>query len=725
MNKKLSLNEEGGFWQKWKDHKMVRSFLYVFLGIVLYVLLLGHVVPDVVKVNVGSVAHEDIVSPVTVIDVEATNQAKEDAAKAVEPVYTQDNTISDHQINKLNRLFLKIKDTLSDEDLSAEEKVEKLKEEDEYQLDDEAYETLVNYTVEDIETMQVVTRDIVSRIMYEGVREEDNGLQRARQEVDESLVFSTLDSQLRAVSREIARQSIVPNFMIDWEETQYLRQEARDNVQEIEIREGEVLVEEGEIITRETYRKLAVVGMLNESRNWFPYLGLALFIGIMLTFLGVYISTSRLPIKTNNNHLLMFVLIFILNLVVMKVISIGQILEYTGIGFVAPVAFATMLMTTLLHQRLAVFSSFIFGLIAGVMLNAETPGYFDHHYGLAVMFSGAAGAFFLGQATRKTKILQAGFVVSIVTMLTVVASTFLRSAPPGWLDLSLYILFAFFSGILASVLTIGLMPFFEAAFGILSPMKLVELSSPNNPLLRKILIEAPGTYHHSVMVANLAEAAAEAVGGNGLLARVGAYYHDIGKTKRPHFFVENQMNMGNPHDKIAPQLSAKIIIAHVKDGKQMLKDHRLPKAIQDIAEQHHGTTLIKYFYHEAQKESSSEVNESDFRYPGPKAQFKESAIVGVADAVEAAVRSLSKPTPERIEHLVRTIIRDRLEDGQFHECDLTLKELNTIANAICETLKGTFHSRIEYPEEFQQDKAKKDHVKKKKAEKKPTDQNEK
>jgi hypothetical protein len=235
-------------------------------------------------------------------------------------------------------------------------------------------------------------------------------------------------------------------------------------------------------------------------------------------------------------------------------------------------------------------------------------------------------------------------------------------------------------------------------------LRLVELSNPNHPLLRKLLTETPGTYHHSVMVGNLAEAAAEAIGANGLLCRVGSFYHDIGKTKRPSYFIENQGSMENPHDSIDPMLSAAIIVAHAKDGAEMLREHKMPRQICDIAEQHHGTTLLKYFYHkqlklkEAHPDGDAEVREEDFRYPGPKAQTKEAAIVGIADCVEAAVRSLRNPTIEQIDSMVDKIIKDRLEDNQFNECDLTMKELDKVGKALKETLLGIFHSRIEYPE---------------------------
>jgi putative nucleotidyltransferase with HDIG domain len=264
--------------------------------------------------------------------------------------------------------------------------------------------------------------------------------------------------------------------------------------------------------------------------------------------------------------------------------------------------------------------------------------------------------------------------------------------------------FMFASGLLTAVLVIGLMPFFEVTFGILSALKLVELSNPNHPLLRKLLTETPGTYHHSLMVGNLSEAAAESIGANGLLCRVGSFYHDVGKTKRPLYFIENQNAAGNPHDKLDPRVSASIIIAHAKDGAAMLRAHKLPKLIRDIAEQHHGTTLLKYFYYKAVKHDQDhglerDWTEDDYRYPGPKAQSKEAAIVGIADCIEAAVRSLNHPTVEQIDGIIGKIIKDRLDDNQFNECDLTLRELDKIAETLKETVIGMFHSRIEYPDD--------------------------
>ena len=680
-----------------KEHPFSRLIMYFLLGISLFGLMLGNVLPDFVHVEVGARVEQEIVSPVTVLDEEATQRAQEQAARAVNPVYVLDDTITDKQVKQLQQTFAMMKEIVAS-DLSATEKKRQLEGHLPLKLKEETLMHLLNLSVEELDTVNQFTRSIVYEIMYDGVRRDQ--LADALQKVDNSLILSSLDSSSRRLAQDLAKASIVPNFVIDPEETERLKKEAQDAVKPIYIREGEVIISAGDVVTHEHYRKLALAGLLSESANLYPLFGLGLFTLLVLLLIYFYIHYSGLAIRSDNKQLLMFMLVFLLNVFFLKVVNIGQSLDYHGIGYVAPVAFATMTITMLLHQRLAIFSSFLFGIIAAIILNGETTRTLDMTYGLTMMFSSLSGAFFLGNATRKTRFLQAGFVVSLVTVVSMLSMVMMTQASIGWLMLAQYAGYAFLSGVLASILTMGILPFLEAAFGILSPMKLIELSNPNQPLLRKILLEAPGTYHHSVMVANLAEAAAEAVGANGLLARVGAYYHDGGKTKRPHFFIENQLNMENPHDKIAPQLSVTIITAHAKDGAHMLKQHHFPQAICDIAEQHHGTTLLKYFYAKAKEQAVGEINERDFRYAGPKAQFKEAAIVGIADSVEAAVRSLSKPSPERIENVVRQIIKDRLDDGQFDECDLTLKELDTIAKVICETLKGMFHARIEYPEEM-------------------------
>ena len=381
----------------------------------------------------------------------------------------------------------------------------------------------------------------------------------------------------------------------------------------------------------------------------------------------------------------------------MKIISMLQVFNFDGIGYIFPAAMSGMLIKILIDEKLAIFMSVLMAVCGSILFNEGITGTLNFSVGIYFLFSSIAAILFLNSQNRRSRIFQAGVFASLINILTIAALMLLPNGQFSGIEYGYNLITALVSGVSSAVLTVGLLPFFEASFGILSTIRLIELSNPNHPLLRKILMEAPGTYHHSVMVANLAESACEAIGANGLLARVGSYYHDIGKTKRPNFFIENQINHENPHDKLPPDKSATIIIAHVLDGAEILRKYHMPKEIIDIAEQHHGTTLLKFFYHKA-LQGESTMKEEEFRYPGPKAQTKESAIVGIADSLEAAVRSLSQPTPELIDTFVKKIVAERLEDGQLNECDITMKEIETVSHTLCETLKGIFHSRIEYPE---------------------------
>jgi cyclic-di-AMP phosphodiesterase PgpH len=257
---------------------------------------------------------------------------------------------------------------------------------------------------------------------------------------------------------------------------------------------------------------------------------------------------------------------------------------------------------------------------------------------------------------------------------------------------------------LAGFLTTGLLPFIESFFGALTEISLLELGDVAHPLLQELVRRAPGTYNHSINVASIAEAAAESVGGRGLLVRVGAYFHDIGKMLKPHYFVENQGSEASRHDSLVPAMSTLIIIAHIKDGADLARQHHLPEPIIDMIEQHHGTTLVEYFYRRANEQSEANpdlghVEESSFRYPGPKPQTIEAAVLMLADAVESASRVLVEPTPARIESLVEDIAMKKLLDGQFDECSLTLKQLRTIEDSLIKSLTAVYHGRVKYPDQ--------------------------
>ena len=361
-----------------------------------------------------------------------------------------------------------------------------------------------------------------------------------------------------------------------------------------------------------------------------------------------------------------------------------------------PIATGTMLLKLLFGQRIAITFAIVLSIIGTVIFNGQIPGSLNIEAGIYFLFSQLAGILFLFNVKDRTTILKASVGSGIVNLLTVLLFLFLSYEKYELFDSLLYSGYGLTAAFISCALTIGILPFFESGLGILSDTKLLTLASPNHPLLRKILTEAPGTYHHSVMVANLSEAACEKIGANGLLARVASYYHDLGKTKHPHYFIENQMGMQNPHEYLEPMQSAAIIISHPYDGAAILREHKIPKEIIDISEQHHGTTLLKYFYYKAKK-SYKKIEEEDFRYPGPRPRTKEAAVISICDSIEAAVRSLEEPTKDKIDEMITSIMHDRLTDGQLNESSLTFSELEVIKTTVSETLNGIYHSRIQYP----------------------------
>ncbi|GAA0457567.1 HDIG domain-containing metalloprotein [Alkalibacillus silvisoli] len=365
--------------------------------------------------------------------------------------------------------------------------------------------------------------------------------------------------------------------------------------------------------------------------------------------------------------------------------------------YIVPIAAYAVLTTYLVHERFAIVSSVLIAIMGSLIFTLQ--GDLNQFLYVLIYFllSQWFAIFLYDFITDRLSLFKTSIPV-IILHIGIVAAFQVRSIE-GLLSVETVtaFIFAVLSIFVSAVLILGLFPLFEASLNLLTESKLLTLANPNHPLLKQILVKAPGTYHHSVMVANLSESACEAIGANGLLARVAAYYHDIGKSFQPKYFIENQHNITNPHDDLSPIVSAEIILKHPFEGAAVLREYGIPEEIIDITEQHHGTTLLKYFYYQA-KEQGEDVLEEKFRYIGPTPQSKESAVINICDSVEAAVRSKTNPTVDEIRQIVRAIIHDRLIDGQLDDSQLTLKDLRVIEESICDMLNGIFHSRIEYPE---------------------------
>ncbi|WP_371818607.1 HD family phosphohydrolase [Exiguobacterium sp. J14376] len=435
--------------------------------------------------------------------------------------------------------------------------------------------------------------------------------------------------------------------------------------------------------------------MISDRQSFKPLLGTLILSALMTILLFGFIGRSNLR-YAKMGKVKLFSLVYL--------VVILQLIVTYGMAFLAddinpalylltPTAFSALVLRNLLNERIAL-SSTLFMALAGTFFYSVNQN-FSFNIAIYLLVGGLVATYFLRSSLSRRRIFISSLTISAANIAVFLAFVLMRSGQLELKETSILIGFAIASGVLSAILAIGLLPFLEMTFGILAPTRLLELLNPTHPLLKKLLVEAPGTYHHSMMVANLAETACEAIGADGLLARVGAYYHDLGKTRRPLYFIENQHGL-NPHDRLKPEESARVILAHTDDGVELLEEAKLPSVIVDICREHHGTSLLRYFYVKATEQG--EVDEADFRYTGPKPQSREAAVIMIVDSIEAAVRSMKAPTETGIQELVKKIIREKLLDDQFSECDMTTRDIYRVGESACHTLSGLFHERIEYPE---------------------------
>ncbi|WP_077327045.1 HD family phosphohydrolase [Virgibacillus siamensis] len=679
----------------------------ILLGAFFFLMTVNNVYTETYNIERFSDAKETIRSPITIENKQETKRKTRETVQAVEDRYNISTEITKERLSYIGEIFDAIakveKDTSvngienSDSLVSSQEKVQQLKQilspEITDKLDDGLFYKLLDIKASKRQEGKKLLLSSLENVLKDGVRTEN--IQRAESDVTQSIKYSSLDKRLKEPLKKLSKFAIVENSFFDVEKTMEARKEAASNVEPVVIRAGEIIVREGQTITDGIYEELKLIGLLNQERNVFPVIGLVLLILLIITVIGSEINHLYRENQMDNRKIAAVLMISFIVIVLMKVVSLFTTTENL-LFFAVPVATGGLLIKQLIQERFAIVLSILYAILGSVIFNGELPGTLNIEAGIYFFFSQMAGIIFLVNVKDRLAVIKAGAGMAVINVITVLLFLFLSFEKYSYADLIIQSAYGVSAALLSAVLTIGLLPFFETGLGILSDIKLLSLASPNQPLLRKILTEAPGTYHHSVMVANLSETACEAIGANGLLARVGAYYHDIGKTIRPHYFIENQVSIKNPHDLIEPLQSAEIIISHPYDGAEMLKEHKMPEEIIDIAKQHHGTTLLQYFY-QMEKKVNEEVKEELFRYPGPKPQTKEAAVISICDSVEAAVRSLKEPTKEKIDEIVGSIVNSRLMDGQLNECDLTLSELDTVHQTICETLKGIFHSRIKYP----------------------------
>lgn len=688
-------------------------FLIGLSMMLLFTFMYGSVKKETFELKLFQISLDTIRSLKTVEDTVKTEQERERAANEVSPYYQfSEDVVKNRQAiaTSLFDLLIEVKNSIEPDQAETEvpnnsvkEQVQTMRaklasleeEEPGLRLSDDAIASLLAQNTDTLLNMQKILVDVMGEELSKPVRTSD--LSTVRYEVEREIrLTDAIPPSVLQTLIAISRSLTVETESINEDMTKARIVQAKESVEPTRILQGQVIVREGQVIDKEVYRQLELAGVLSNQSSVKPLVGLIIFVVFIGAIIYMHFASWNENRITKRKALLIALSVFFLLVVIMKLLSLIEKDFDVLLAFLFPTALAPMLIKLLTNERLAIMSTIITAATAGIILQEGYAAIIQMEVALYILFGGIVSLYLLGNGGRRSNILRTSLGVSVSNMMFIAFYLLMTQSSYDLTELVYYIIAAIASGILSGALTIGLMPFFESAFRLLSDMRLIELSNPNHPLLKKVLTETPGTYHHSVMVANLADAACESIGANGLLARVGSYYHDIGKTIRPGFFIENQHAGQNPHDALPPEKSRDIIIAHAEDGAKLLEKHKMPAEIINIARQHHGTSTLKYFYFKA-KESGMDVAEDEFRYAGPRPQTKEIAIISVADSVEAAVRSMKEPTPQKIAALVKSIVNDKLNDGQFEECDLSMKELKTAERVICETLNGIFHNRIEYP----------------------------
>lgn len=418
--------------------------------------------------------------------------------------------------------------------------------------------------------------------------------------------------------------------------------------------------------------------------SWLKIIGLVLFLSMIVLYLALYLRDEHPELIADNEAMTL------LALLVIAAVLLMQLSKEWFSPLATPLAASVILTGLLLSRSMALIVGIILSLILGMLNEFSLEYFFVHLFGTATVVA------LLPRIRNRKDLTGLGVKLLITNTIVILIIHLFRLWPLRTLEYNIG--WGALSAVISVLLVLATLPYLETFFSRTTNIKLLELADFNQPLLKRLMIEAPGTYHHSLIMASLAEQAAEAIGANSLLARVGAYYHDIGKLSNPDYFIENQQPSANPHDPLRPTMSSLVVISHVKEGVALARQHNVDRVILDCIEQHHGTSLIHYFYHRALEQQSADINAESFRYPGPRPQTKEAAILMLADAVEAACRSVEEPTPARLRDTVEKVVNNKFTDGQLTECPITLHDLSSIVDSMVNVLSGIHHARIEYQE---------------------------
>ena len=682
------------------------SFKCILMEIVAFALILFLFflvcVPKKYNLSVGSVSHDTILAPKDVTDEVTTQDRKNAAAALVDPTYRFQQDVKGDVMNSLSESFnelraiqqfgmnLRTASPSRPNSYTEEEIAYAIGLQDKFSLNRNQIVTLLRTDNEQFDDMVTAVTSTVESTMNSTVREDSISdaiqsiLLYAGIKVDISLIQNIVPTVLRSC--------IKPNMIIDEDATEEARKIAMDAVEPVVILQGESIIREGDRITRNQLEMLRQLGMLNDDNlDYSSYWGSVISVILSMMMLLFTLLLLRRDILSDVRQMAVILLILLL------CVSLAALSNMLPSIYIIPVALCASLATVLIGYRVGISLTVTLTMLLSAMVAGNNSNSFYDTVLIAIITLSESmfTIWFLNGHPQRTRVLLSGLFCSVIGITVIYGFKLLTSAET--IDTVSIIGWAVSGGILSGALAIALQPVFEIIFRLATPTRLLELTNPSQPLMKRLMIEAPGTYHHSIIVANLAESAASRIRANAFLARAGAYYHDIGKLKRPMYFKENQ-NADNPHEHTDPYVSAAILISHTKDGMIMAQKEHIPPEVQHIILQHHGVTPVMFFYHKAlQLSDGKQVDINEFRYTGPKPDTKEAAIVMLADTIEAAVRSMKNPTPKSIDQFIVRLVRGKLEDGQLSDSPLSLRDIDEICEAFSDILKGVYHERIEYP----------------------------
>lgn len=664
---------------------MMKSFfsnaLHATITIVSFVLIVFVVLfsnrTGQIEVNIGDVSTVDIYAPRAIVDQTTTNASRNAARKSVENVYIRNDDKRISAVENVTKVFAHATTLRGDESINISAGSAQLQAAVKLDISQKTALALMSASDKEFSALRKVS-DIVDNIMSQGISD----VSSAREKCSADVSLLKISASQKEAANEIISLVLTENLELDEAETERRREAAAASVPEIEYKKNQIIVRKGEIISEAQLNMLSSLGILKGTNPLSPTytVGIGALMLICYIVFMFHLSKSRqknspaLPIASVMGLLMVVMSFYGSEYVPEKMISL------------LPAGIFPCIVSIFAPVQTAVTANLIISVFCGVAFDANWG------YTLCLILAGTASSYCFSYVKRRTHLLPATFISSlfygfVFSSMSLIESSGVSVALGAFAK-------GFLGGFLSGLITIGSLPLFEWLFNATTPMKLSELANPENKLLKKLLIEAPGTYHHSLTVANISEIAARSVNANPLLARVGAYYHDIGKLRHPLYFKENQYDK-NAHEALSPSESASLIISHVEDGVEIAVKNRLPKSICDIISQHHGTTKAGYFLLR-EKEQNPDADEALFTYKGPVPQTKEAAIVMLADSCEAAVRSIDDKSEGKIEAMVRRLATERVNSGQFSECNLTFRELETVIKVITKTLGGYFHERIKY-----------------------------